>query len=74
VPGVTDTNQNLTSIAQMLRGLSVLQRVDLLPYNKAAGAKYRSAVMEFTPDYDESGEPNLNTALFEQAGIKVTVA
>jgi hypothetical protein len=29
--------------------------------------------MEFKPDYDESRELNLNTVLFEQAGIKVTV-
>ena len=50
-----------------------LLRVDLLPYNKAAGSKYRYAGMEFKPDYDESRELNLNTALFEQAGIKVIV-
>ncbi len=73
VPGVTDTNQNLARIVQTLRGLSGLLRVDLLPYNKAAGSKYQSAGMEFKPDYNESGELNLNTALFEQAGIKVTV-
>lgn len=73
VPGVTDTDQNLTSIVQTLRGLSNLLRVDLLPYNKAAGSKYQYTGMEFKPDYDESRELNLNTAIFEQAGIKVTV-
>ena len=73
VPGVTDTNQNLTRIVQTLRGLSSLLRVDLLPYNKAAGSKYQYTGMEFKPDYDESRELNLNTAIFEQAGIKVTV-
>lgn len=73
VPGVTDTNQNLADIVQTLRGLSGLLRVDLLPYNKAAGSKYRYAGMEFKPDYDESQALNLNTTLFEQAGIKVTV-
>jgi pyruvate formate lyase activating enzyme len=41
VPGVTDTNQNLASIVQILCGLSGLMRVDLLPYNKAAGSKYQ---------------------------------
>jgi pyruvate formate lyase activating enzyme len=73
VPGVTDTTQNLADIVQTLRGLSALLQVDLLPYNKAAGSKYQSAGMEFKPDYDESRELNLNTVLFEQAGIKVTV-
>ncbi len=73
VPGVTDTNQNLARIIQILHELSGLLRVDLLPYNKAAGSKYQYAGMEFKPDYDESRELNLNTALFERAGIKVTV-
>jgi len=73
VPGVTDANQNLVGIVQTLRGFPDLLRVDLLPYNRAAGSKYQSAGMEFKPDYDESRELNLNTALFEQAGIKVTV-
>ena len=73
VPGVTDTNQNLSSIVQTLHGLSALLRVDLLPYNKVAGSKYQYAGMEFKPDYDESQELNLNTALFEQTGIKVTI-
>ena len=73
VPGVTDTNQNLAGIVQTLRRFSGLLRVDLLPYNKAAGSKYRYAGMEFKPDYDESRELNLNTALFEHTGIKVIV-
>jgi pyruvate formate lyase activating enzyme len=73
VPGVTDTEQNLTGIVQTVRGLSALLRVDLLPYNKAAGSKYHYAGMEFKPDYNESGKLNPNTALFEQAGIKVSV-
>ena len=73
VPGVTDTDQNLTGIAQTLLGMPGLLRVDLLPYNKAAGSKYRYVGMEFEPDYDETHELNFNTALFEQAGIKVTV-
>jgi pyruvate formate lyase activating enzyme len=73
VPGVTDTDQNLAGIVQTVRGLSALLRVDLLPYNKAAGSKYRYTGMEFKPEYDESHELNLNTMLFEQAGIQVTI-
>ena len=73
VPGVTDTDQNLADIAQILRGLSGLLRVELLPYNKAAGSKYQSVGMIFKPEYDESRELNLNTTLFEQANIEVAV-
>jgi pyruvate formate lyase activating enzyme len=74
VPGVTDSDSNLQAIIQTIYPIPGLQQVDLLPYNKAAGAKYEYAGMEFRPDYDESSELNLNTALFEQAGIKVNVA
>jgi pyruvate formate lyase activating enzyme len=73
VPGVTDTDQNLADIVQTVHGLSGLLRVELLPYNKAAGSKYQYAGMEFKPDYEESGELNFNIALFEQAGIEVSV-
>ncbi len=73
VPGVTDTDQNLSGIVQILRGMSALLRVDLLPYNRAAGSKYRFTGMEFKPEYDETCELNFNTILFEQEGIKVTI-
>ena len=74
VPGITDTNENLAGIAREIRGMPNLQRVDLLPYNKAAGSKYRSAGMEFKPEYDERAELNINTTAFERDGIKVEVA
>lgn len=74
VPGVTDTNQNLADIAAAVQKLPAMERVELLPYNQAAGSKYRSAGMDFKPEYDESRQPNLNLELFERAGIRVTVA
>ncbi len=74
VPGVTDTDANLTAIAETVRGLPGLVRLDLLPYNKAAGAKYESVGMKFNPDFDETRELNINTALFEKIGVPVRVA
>ncbi len=57
-----------------MRGLAGLVRVDLLPYNKAAGAKYESVGMEFKPEYDEARALNVNTAIFQQAHVPVRVA
>ncbi len=74
VPGVTDTDENLAGIARVAQGLPGLLRVDLLPYNRAAGAKYRAAGMQFKPDYDETHLLNLNTRVFEQAGVAVCIA
>jgi pyruvate formate lyase activating enzyme len=73
VPGITDTNQNLADIVRTVQGLSGLLRVELLPYNKAAGAKYQSIGKVFMPEYDEADELNPNTALFDEAGIKVAI-
>lgn len=74
IPGVTDTDANLAAIADTARGLPSLVRVDLLPYNKAAGAKYESVGMEFKPDYDETRELNVNPVIFQQANVPVRVA
>ena len=74
VPGVTDTDENLAAIAETVRGLEGMLRVDLLPYNKAAGGKGGACGMEFRPDFDETLEVNANTAIFEQAGLLVRVA
>jgi len=73
VPGVTDTNENLAAIARTIKDMPDMLRVDLLPYNRAAGAKYQAAGMEFKPDYDETSPVNANVAIFEKAGIKVRV-
>ncbi len=74
IPGVTDTNANLTAIAETVRGLPGLARVDLLSYNKAAGAKYESVGMKFVPDYDEARELNFNTTIFEARQVPVRIA
>jgi pyruvate formate lyase activating enzyme len=71
VPGVTDTDENLAGIASAVENMPGLEEVDLLPYNRAAGAKYRYAGMEFKPDYDETRPLNFNMKIFEQAGLKV---
>lgn len=74
VPGVTDTDENLSAIANAVKDLPGMLRVDLLPYNRAAGAKYQAAGLEYKPGYDEDSLVNANVILFEKMGIKVRVA
>ncbi len=73
VPGVTDTAENLAAIARTVEGLPGLQGVDLLPYNKVAGAKYRAVGMDFKPDYDEARAVNADPRPFDRAGIEVHI-
>jgi pyruvate formate lyase activating enzyme len=74
VPGVTDTPENFAAIAGRVRQLPGLLRVDLLPYNRAAGAKYPAAGMIFDPGFDEDQECRIDTAVFETLGLQVRVA
>ena len=74
VPGVTDTDANLAAIAHLAHALPGLLRVDLLPYNRAAGAKYAAAGKIFNPDYDETRPVNLTLRPFQDAGLEVRVA
>lgn len=73
VPGVTDTHENLSAIAGLVRGLPGLLRVDLLPYNRAAGAKYPAAGMRFEPGFDESQACRTDTAVFDELDVLVRV-
>lgn len=74
VPGVTDTHENLAAIAQTVRGMAGLVRVDLLPYNRAAGGKYGPLGMTFRPGFDEAAEVHIETGPFVEAHVEVHVA
>jgi len=73
VPGITDTPANLAAVAAACQGLSGLERVDLMPYNRAAGGKYAACGRRFALIWDEAREPDADTASFERLGIPVRV-
>ena len=73
VPGVTDRDENLAAVARCVSRLPGLLRVDLLPYNRAAGAKYAAVGMQFSPGYNEAQGLNINTQVFEEMSIEVRV-
>jgi len=53
VPSVTDTQENLLNIIDIVRSLSRPQALHLLSYNTLAGAKYRSVGMEYEMKVDD---------------------
>ena len=74
IPGVTDTDENYTAIADFLRGSKSLVRVELLPYLKVAGAKYGMVGREYNPDdFDPEKIPTVNQKIFEERGIRSMV-
>lgn len=70
IPGVTDTERNLTAIRNLLLREGV-NYIELLPYNPMAGSKYALAGMTYRPEFDESIEVNKNLDVFFNAGITV---
>lgn len=73
VPGVTDTDENLRAIAECLSALSVRPRVELLPYNRAAGGKYAACGLEWHPPYNEDAPVNANLEPFQNQNVEASL-
>jgi len=73
IPGVTDTPENLRETARFLSPARNLLRVELMPYNRLAGAKYASVGMEYRPEFGASHPPNIDGSPFEARGIEAVV-
>ena len=69
IPGLTDTEENLRMSAVFLRELRGLSGVELLPYNKLTGAKYRSWGLMYHPEFDETKPVNANIGIFKEYGL-----
>ena len=72
IPGVTDTEENLTAIAKLLNSYD-LNYMELLPYNPMAGSKYALAGKAFCPTYDPQKPCTPREELFDRYGVKVKV-
>ena len=72
IPGVNDTCENLKQTAAFMQSLCV-GKVELLPYNTAAGAKYKMLGRKYETDFDPSAGPQSHREIFEAHGIEVCV-
>ena len=72
IPGVNDTRGNMEATASLLQGAVGLQRVELLRYNRVAGAKYPMVGLSYRPPFDEEKEPAVYDA-FTGLGMKLLV-
>lgn len=73
IPGVNDDEENLEATAALLEGTRGLQRVELLPYHKTAGAKYPMVGREYIPGFDTEVLPRLDAGPFEKRNIKTMI-
>lgn len=73
IPGVNDNEEHFKTAASLVRGAKSLVRVELLPYQRAAGAKYEMVSMDYAPGFDESRMPQMFTQIFESENIPFRV-
>lgn len=73
IPTVNDTPENMEATARLLEGAKALEKVELMRYNKAAGAKYEGVGMVYAPDFPEQQEPRIIREPFEARGIRVDI-
>ena len=71
INGVNDSDENLEKAAALLEDAPSLIRVELLPYNSAAGAKY--PMVGYSYPYSFSAPERINTDIFANRGIKTRV-
>ena len=73
IPTVNDTPENMEATARLIEGAPALEKVELMRYNKAAGAKYGGVGLTYAPDFPEQREPRIITEPFEARGMRVEV-
>ena len=76
IPGLTDIEENLIQIAEFVSTLKNVERISLLPYNNAAGAKYEFIGKKYELEYisitgKKEEKPLLE--IFSRSGIEVEI-
>lgn len=73
IPGVNDTKENMETTVQLVRDAKNLLKVELLPYHKSAGAKYKMVEKVYNPGFDTTQEIKVWAGIFKNNNINVTV-
>lgn len=69
IPTVTDTEENIRAIAELL-SKNGIRYIELLPYNQMAGAKYKLIGREYAPSFDSDAPVKVRTDVFAEYGIE----
>ncbi|MBE7091755.1 MAG: glycyl-radical enzyme activating protein [Clostridiales bacterium] len=69
IPSITDTDKNLKGIAEFLLPYKDNVLVELIPYNRMTGAKYKNLGIEYNSEFNENAILNKNTDIFTKKGI-----
>lgn len=73
IPSVNDNKAHFQTAAEMVAGSRSLVRVEVLPYQRAAGAKYEMVNRAYEPDFEDDKPPMFFTECFERLNIAYEV-
>jgi len=73
IPGVNDNEKNFRNIAKLIKGARMLQKVELLPYHKTAGAKYSMIGETYSPIFNPENDIHIPKNIFDEYGIRSEV-
>jgi pyruvate formate lyase activating enzyme len=73
IPGINDSESNIRGTAKLLMDTQGLERVELLPYHKTAGAKYEMIGKIYSPVFDTEKKPEIHRKIFDEFGIRSIV-
>ena len=66
IPGITDTRENLMAISEFIGN----DRIELLPYNELAPAKYAAVHRTYTDKIDVANKNEIDISIFQNAVLK----
>ena len=66
IPGITDTEENLRAISQFIGN----EKIELLPYNELAPAKYAAVHRIYTSKIDFQNKNDVDLSIFQNAILK----
>ena len=73
IPGVNDNELNFRQTAKLIAGAKALQKIELLPYHKTAGAKYSSVGRAYEPIFDIDRTINISRKVFDEYNVRSSV-
>ena len=76
IHGVNTDRENLEALCEFVKGAKNMEKVELLMYNKMAGAKYKMVGMEYKEEFEQPNEEDLAAAteIFEKYKISYSVS
>lgn len=76
IHGVNTDAENIKALCEFVKGASNVQKVELLMYNKMAGAKYKLAGLEYEYAFEQPDSEDLKIAegIFKEYGIEYSVS